>query len=173
MGSSSPSDLRIASRSAADVSMETIWLTGSPTKRNIEKAIIPTAIMTAMAWMARRSVKASISFPTSLCRPRGSLFLFGRPVEQDLVVRALGQLHPFRNAPRQRLLVQGDIAVILDADFESLLDHLIALGGVGLDQNLVGERIQFLVAIAAEIGFAARGIVGIVAATQNVEEHVV
>ena len=51
--------------------------------------------------------------------------------------------------------MQRDIAIILDADFEGLLDHLVALGGVGLDQNLVSKRIELLVAIAAEIGFAA------------------
>ena len=31
------------------VSIETIWFTGSPAKRNIENAMIPTAIMTPMA----------------------------------------------------------------------------------------------------------------------------
>ena len=35
--------------SAAGVSMPTIWFTGSPAKRNIENAMIPTAIMTPMA----------------------------------------------------------------------------------------------------------------------------
>ena len=48
-GSSSPSDFLISARSAAEVSIETIWLTGSPTKRNIENAMIPTAIMTPIA----------------------------------------------------------------------------------------------------------------------------
>ena len=48
-GSSSPSDLRTIARSAAEVSMETIWLTGSPAKRNIENAMMPTANMTPMA----------------------------------------------------------------------------------------------------------------------------
>jgi hypothetical protein len=38
----------------------TDWLTGSPAKRNIEKAMMPTAIMTPMAWIARRRVKASM-----------------------------------------------------------------------------------------------------------------
>ena len=45
---------------AAEVSCETIWLTGSPANRNIENEIIPTAIMTPMAWIARRRVKASM-----------------------------------------------------------------------------------------------------------------
>ena len=45
---------RICARSAAGVSMETIWFTGSPAKRNIEKAMMPTANMTPMAWNARR-----------------------------------------------------------------------------------------------------------------------
>jgi len=42
------------------VSSETIWLTGSPAKRNIENEMIPTAIMTPIAWIARRRVKASM-----------------------------------------------------------------------------------------------------------------
>src|SRR6266404_1853498 len=176
-GSSRPRDLRIRARSAAGVSSETIWLTGSPAKRNIENAMIPTAIMTPIAWIARRRVKASISsfhFFLDAARaaaspettspgsryfrdlmPRMLLFLFRRPVEQDLIVRTLGQFHFFRDAPCQRLLVQRDIAVILDHKFEGLLDQLVALGGVGLDQHLVGERIQRFVAITAEIGFAA------------------
>jgi hypothetical protein len=42
--------------------MATIWLTGSPANRNIENEMIPTAIMTPIAWIARRRVKASIGF---------------------------------------------------------------------------------------------------------------
>src|SRR6476660_1304415 len=59
-GSSSPSDWRIWARSAAEVSCETIWLTGSPAKRNIANEMIPTAIITPTAWIKRRRVKASI-----------------------------------------------------------------------------------------------------------------
>src|SRR3979490_3463462 len=71
-GSSRPSDLRTAARSAYDVSSETIWLTGSPAKRNIENEMIPTAIRTPMAWMARRRVKASmLSFHFSFFRYGG------------------------------------------------------------------------------------------------------
>ncbi len=68
--------------------------------------------------------------------------------------------------------MQRDIAVVLDADLECLLDQLIALGGVGLDQHLVGERVQLLVAVTPEIGFAARGILGIVTAAHDVVQHV-
>src|SRR3954470_9274222 len=165
-GSSRPSDFRIAARSAPDVSIPTIWFTGSPAKRNIENEMIPTAIMTPMAWMARRSVKASIcSFHISsvariiaLARNSKSrkpdlesdgfrdfttcrhlLVLLGRPVEQDLVVRTLGQLHLLRDAPGERLLVQRDVGPVLHRDLEGLLDQEIALARIGFHENLVGE----------------------------------
>src|ERR1700722_2032755 len=113
IGSSSPSDFLISARSAAEVSMETIWLTGSPTKRNIENEMIPTAIMTPIAWMARRSVKASICsfhffFTTRRTPLSGPLFLLRGPVEQNLIIGALGYFHFFRNAPCQRLLMHRD-----------------------------------------------------------------
>ncbi|MGY4471420.1 hypothetical protein ACVWWK_007129 [Bradyrhizobium sp. LB9.1b] len=41
--------MRTAARSAAGVSSETIWLMGSPAKRNIENAMMPTANMTPIA----------------------------------------------------------------------------------------------------------------------------
>src|SRR6476661_10714547 len=173
MGSSRPSDLRISARCAAEVSSDTIWFTGSPAKRNIENEMIPTASMTPTAWIARRRVKASMwSFHVSAEATRLAvearneksrkrlppglhlceylLFLFGRPEEQDLVVRALGQFHFFRHAPRQRLLVQRNVAVVLCHEFVGLLDHLVALGHIGLQQHLVGQRVELLVAIAAE-----------------------
>src|ERR1700737_4496729 len=110
-GSSRPSDLRTSARSAAEVSNETIWLTGSPAKRNIENEMIPTAIITPMAWIARRRVKASMRsfhfFPrcggrrcpwdNEKSREReaagtfieAALFLFGHPVGQYRVIGAL------------------------------------------------------------------------------------
>ena len=54
---------RLADRGALGVRRcrsTTIWLTGSPAKRNIENEMIPTAIMTPIAWIARRRVKASM-----------------------------------------------------------------------------------------------------------------
>jgi len=69
--------------------------------------------------------------------------------------------------------VQRNVAVVLDADLVGLLDHLIALGVVGLDQDLVGQGVQFLVAVATEIGFAARRVLGVVAAAHDVMQHVV
>src|SRR5882757_2593564 len=194
-GSLRPSDCRISARWAADVSIETIWFTGSPAKRNIENAMMPTASMTPIAWSTRRRVKASIStfhcfsdlarrcatgkrqvpeaWASGTCFARRSFTLFGGPIEQDLVVRALGQLDLVRDAPGQRLLVQGNVTVFLDDDIVGLLDQLVALGGVGLDQRLVGQRIDLAVAIAAEIGLAAGGILRIVAAAEDIVQHVV
>ena len=52
--------------------------------------------------------------------------------------------------------MQRDIAEILGGDFERFLDQQIALGRIRLHQHLVGDFIHLLVAVAAEIGFAAR-----------------
>ena len=68
--------------------------------------------------------------------------------------------------------MQRNIGVILGRDFERFLDQQIAFGGVRLDQHLVGDCIQFLVAVAAEIGRAARGL-RIVAAAHDVVENIV
>jgi hypothetical protein len=54
-----------------------------------------------------------------------------------------------------------------------LLDHLVALGRIGLEQNLVGERIQLLVAVPAEIGFTAVGVLFVAPAAHDVVQHVV
>ena len=48
--------------------METIWFTGSPANRNIEKAINPTANKTPSAWKARRTMNASINGSHKSCR---------------------------------------------------------------------------------------------------------
>ena len=50
----------VQARSEAEVSRATIWLTGSPAKRNIAKEMIPTARRTPMAWRARRMMKANM-----------------------------------------------------------------------------------------------------------------
>src|ERR1700730_12276207 len=191
-GSSRPRDFRTSARSAAEVSSETIWLTGSPAKRNIENEMIPTAIMTPIAGIARRRVKASMGsfhfFETGgrRCPPDNEspgsaklpglgyetfLFLFDHPVGQYRIIGALHNFQFFRNTPGQGLLMQRDIRVILGGDFERFLDQQIALGHIGLDQHLVGQRIHLLVAIAAEIGLAARGF-RIVAAAHDVVENV-
>src|SRR5450432_3061230 len=174
-GSSRPSDLRIAARSAAEVSSETIWLTGSPANRNIENEMMPTAIMTPIACIARRRVKASMwSFHFLFAAARDiarlkrkvpgarshrdlwvetALFLFDHPVRHHRIIGALRHLQFFRHAPRQCLLVQRDIREILRRDIECFLDQQIALGHIGLDQHPVGNFILLLVAVAAEIGF--------------------
>ncbi len=68
--------------------------------------------------------------------------------------------------------MQRDIAEILRRDFERFLDQQIALGHIGFDQHLIGNFIHLLVAVAAEIGFTARGF-RIVAAAHDVVENVV
>src|SRR5690348_7174978 len=69
----------------------------------------------------------------------GSLVLV-EPVEQDLVVGALRELHLLGDAPCERLLVQGyEGVILLLRDLVGLLDHPVALGFVGLDEDLLGQ----------------------------------
>ena len=82
----------------------TIWFTGSPTNRNIAKAMSPTTASTAAAWITRRSRKAST--PALLLR------VLRHPVEQEQVVGALGQVDLLGDAPGERLLVQRDVAPV-------------------------------------------------------------
>src|SRR5207237_2767217 len=56
-------------------------------------------------------------------RPSCSLLLLDHPVGQHLVVGALHYLELPGDAPGQRLLVQRDVAVVLDRDLEGLLDQ--------------------------------------------------
>src|SRR5262249_57511921 len=56
-----PSAWRRVSRSSKLVSSPTIWLIGSPTKRNSANAIKATTSMTSTASSARRITKASIA----------------------------------------------------------------------------------------------------------------
>ena len=96
--------------------------------------------------------------PGRSMQERAVASLLHGPLEAHLVVGALRHLHLLRHAPGQRLLVQRDVAVIVDADLEGLLDHLVALGLVRLDQDLVGQLVELRVAVAAEVGVAARGL---------------
>src|SRR5215204_2548452 len=68
--------------------------------------------------------------------------VFPVPVEQDLVVRPLHHLDLLRDAPHQRLLVQRNVRDVLMLDTVGLRDHIVALLGVGLDQDLLGERVH-------------------------------
>src|SRR5580698_10893181 len=101
-----------------------------------------------------------------------ALFLFGRPVEPYLIVGALHQFYLFRYAPRQRLLVQRNVGIILDGDFEGLLDQKVPLGGIGLLQHLAGQGVELLVAVAADIVVAA-ALRRIVAAAHDVFHDIV
>ena len=71
-----------------------------------------------------------------------------KPVQQNLIVGPLRELHFFRDAPGERLLVQRDVGPVLHRDLEGLLDQEIALARIGFHENLVGEFIELLVAIA-------------------------
>src|SRR6516165_6434791 len=159
IGSLSPSSSRSFSRSSMEVSWPTIWLMGSPTKRNTTKAMRATVTMTKAASKSRRMANASIG-GSRLCnsaRPREhpwplhSRLFHLRPVEQDLVVGALHDLDFLRHAPDQRLLVQRDDPCLLVADAECLRDHVVALLGIGLHQDQLVELGNPGVAVAAEI----------------------
>src|SRR5262245_62444108 len=63
-----------------------------------------------------------------------------RPVEEDLVVGAQHHLlHLLRYAPDQRLLMQRDEPDLLVVDAEGLGDQLVALLGVGFDEDQLVE----------------------------------
>src|SRR5204863_6489854 len=152
IGSLSPSSSRRRKRSSSEVSCPTIWLTGSPTKRNSVKAMRATVTMTMAASKSRRMANASIDpclnpWRTVAAgedrrrgaRPRGvwtSTLLHLHPVEQDLVIGALHHRDFLRHAPRKGLLMQRDHARLLMVEAEGFGNQLVALGGVALDQNL-------------------------------------
>src|SRR5262245_16244858 len=159
IGSLSPSSSRSFSRSSIEVSWPTIWLMGSPTKRNTTKAMRATVTMTKAASKSRRMANASIgslrlcnsATPRGIPRPLRSRLFHFRPVEQDLVVGALHDLNFLRHAPDQRLLVQRDYPGLLMADAECLRDHVIALLGIGLHQDQLVELANPGIAVAAEV----------------------
>src|SRR5262249_9696673 len=85
------------------------------------------------------------------CQVLRALLLI-EPIKQDLVVGALHHLELLRDAPGERLLVQRNVGpVLLLRDLVGVLDHLVALPLVRLDQDLVSELLDLLVAVAAEI----------------------
>ena len=143
---------------SSGVSWPTIWLTGSPTKRNSMKAISATVSMTTTAWNSAaedegehdRSFRlrqwrngsidgADAAWASGTGSPTSLQSFVIAPVEQDRVVGALHHLDLLGHAPGQRLLVQRDVAGLVVADLEGLRDQLVALGVVGLDQDLVGR----------------------------------
>src|SRR5262245_24445228 len=177
IGSLSPSSSRSFRRSSIEVSWPTIWLMGSPTKRNTTKAMRATVTMTMAASKSRRMANASIGrgYPTAhraadFPQPVRSRLFHLRPVEQDLVVGALHDLNFLRHAPDQRLLVQRDDPGLVVADAECLRNHVVALLGIGLHQDLLVERVDLGIAISAEIE-GSTFAVG-VATTDDVLDHI-
>ena len=124
-----------AARSAAGVSIETIWLTGIADEAEhregddadrehdadglqgaakMKASIASTILECASADVAvsrKRKGPGAVTLPGPRDQP--PLFLLGRPVEQDLVVGALDQLDLLGHAPGQRLLVQRDVGPVL------------------------------------------------------------
>src|SRR5262245_14757242 len=167
-GSLRPSSSRKRKRSSREVSCPTIWLMGSPTNRNSTKASSATVSMTMAASNSRRIAKASIGRLYRGLAPGGSSrrhaqLLHLCPVEQDLVVGALHDVDLLGHAPGQRLLMQRQHAHFLVIDAEGLGDHAVALGGIGLDQDLLSQLLDLLVTIAAVIEEAAFAV-GVAAA---------
>src|SRR5215510_15488570 len=127
-GSLRPSSSLSFSRSSSEVSCPTIWLTGSPTKRNSTNASSATVTMTKAASSSRRMANASMSCADDLRwgRARGErprrrsprLLLHPHPIEEDLVVGALHDIDLLRRAPDQGLLVQRDQPGLVVADAE-------------------------------------------------------
>src|SRR5436190_2911768 len=185
IGSLSPSSSRRRKRSSSEVSCPTIWLTGSPTKRNSVKAMRATVTMTMAASKSRRMANASIYACLNPwrtvaaedrrrgARPRGvwtSTLLHLHPVEQDLIIGALHHLYLLGDAPDQRLLMQRDDPGLLVVDAEGLGDQLVTLLGVRIHQDQLVELGDPGIAVAAEVEGAAFAV-GIPAA-DDVLDHV-
>ena len=83
--------MRTAARSAADVSIDTIWLTGSPAKRNIENAMMPDRDHDAdgLESAAKRESEHAILSLLFLVRRRTSRSAWKRKVPEALSCRDL------------------------------------------------------------------------------------
>src|SRR6185295_9802635 len=160
-GSLRPSSSRKRKRSSSEVSCPTIWLMGSPTKRNSTNASSATVSMTMAASNNRRIVKANIGRLVQEGRrgagtsARRHHLLHLCPVKQNLVVGPLHDVDLLGRTPGQRLLMQRQHAYLLVIDAEGLGDHLVALGGIGLDQDLLPQLLDPLVTVAAVVEEAA------------------
>src|SRR5690606_2563998 len=95
-----------------------------------------------------------------------SVFLLD-PIEEDLIIRPLGDLDLLRHAPSQRLLVQRNKSSLLVNDPERLRDQVVALFEIGLNEDLLVQLINLGVAVAPVIelrsiavGVAAAGEIG-------------
>ena len=92
------------------------------------------------------------------------------PVEQHLVVRALDDIQILALAPRQRLLMQRDVRGVGQQDLVGVVDHLVALVDIRLDNDLLGQFVDFRIAVAAQIEGAA--LAGLVAAGRQADEDI-
>src|SRR4029453_6136369 len=180
-GSSRPSSRRSLWRSSSDVSCPTIWLTGSPTKRNSTNASSATVTMTKAASSSRRMANASMSPERCVggSRRRGFLtlrrrlrfLLHLRPVEEDLVVGAQHHLlHLLRHAPDQRLLMQRDEPDLLVINAEGLGGQRVPLFGGGFEEDQLVELRYPWIAPTAQIESGAFAVG--VAAADDVLENV-
>ncbi len=95
-----------------------------------------------------------------------SVFLLD-PIEEDLIIRPLGDLDLLRHAPSQRLLVQWNKSSLLVNDPERLRDQVVALFEIGLNEDLLVQLIDLGVAVApvielrsVAVGVAAAGEIG-------------
>src|SRR6056297_1190724 len=130
-GSFSPSSSRSLSWSSTDVSTPVIWLIGSPTKRNREKARNATASITKMDWTSRFSMNLAISPSRHLASTARSVHF--DPAQHEEVVRALYDVDIFLHRPDQRLSIQGNVGHIVLKDTGDLFQHV-----------LTGLRVDFL-----------------------------
>src|SRR4051812_17138255 len=93
------------------------------------------------------------------------------PIEQDLVVSALHDLHLLRRSPSERLLVQRHVApILLLPELVGGLDELVALAGVGLDEDLLDHVLHLRIAVVSDVVVTAAAL--LVAAAIHVGEHV-
>lgn len=76
-------------------------------------------------------------------------------IQHELVVGTLHQVDDVALAPGQTLLVERNVRGLAGGDLEGLADQVVPLVVVGLDQDLLGQLIDLLVAVAAEVEGAA------------------
>src|SRR6218665_3534928 len=125
------------------------------------RAIIRFILLCAAQGCAKRRVRDG---PAGRRPPvKGVSLALRDPVEAEVVVGALHDLDLVGDAPRQRLLVQRQIGRLLVLSYVvGLANEFVALRLVWLAPDLGDQRIDFFVAVAADIRAAA--IAGIVAA---------
>ena len=73
----------------------------------------------------------------------------------ELVVSALCQADLVANAPSNSLLMERDVRDVVGGHGPCLMDHRRTFSGVGFNQNLVSQFVNFRVAVSAEVKFTA------------------